>query len=64
MVGSNKPYAAMMQFGGEQADFPQLWGDVPPRPYLPMDSEYNLQLQAEDSILGLVIDHIETAVLR
>ncbi|WP_251010291.1 phage virion morphogenesis protein [Pseudomonas fluorescens] len=24
LVGSNKPYAAMMQFGGDQADFPQL----------------------------------------
>ncbi|SDB51107.1 phage virion morphogenesis protein [Pseudomonas sp. NFACC13-1] len=41
LVGSNKPYAAMMQFGGDQADFPQLWGDIPGRPYLPMDAEGN-----------------------
>ncbi|MFS2068154.1 phage virion morphogenesis protein [Pseudomonas sp. CT11-2] len=26
LVGSNKPYAAMIQFGGDQADFSQLWG--------------------------------------
>jgi len=29
LVGSNKLYAAMMQFGGDQADFPYLWGDIP-----------------------------------
>lgn len=43
LLGSNKPYAAMMQFGGEQADFPNLWGDIPGRPYLPMDALGALQ---------------------
>ncbi|TBN36300.1 phage virion morphogenesis protein [Pseudomonas sp. BGI-2] len=50
LVGSNKPYAAMMQFGGEQADFPYLWGDVPSRPYLPVDLDGSLQPEAEEAI--------------
>ncbi|WP_339521619.1 phage virion morphogenesis protein [Pseudomonas sp. EL_65y_Pfl2_R96] len=61
MIGSNKPYAAMMQFGGEQADFPHLWGDIPGRPYLPMDSEGNLQPQAEEAILASALNHLERA---
>lgn len=61
MIGSNKPYAAMMQFGGEQADFPHLWGDIPGRLYLPMDSEGNLQPQAEEAILTLTLNHLERA---
>ena len=34
MIGSNKPYAAMQQFGGTKAQWPHLWGDIPARPYL------------------------------
>lgn len=62
LVGSNKPYAAMMQFGGDRADFPQLWGDIPGRPYLPMDAEGNLQPGAEKAILVLASAHLEKAV--
>ncbi|WLH43946.1 phage virion morphogenesis protein [Pseudomonas beijingensis] len=62
LVGSNKPHAAMMQFGGDQADFPQLWGDIPSRPYLPMDAESNLQPEAEKAILDLALDHLEVAI--
>lgn len=58
LVGSNKPYAAMMQFGGDQADFPQLWGDIPGRPYLPLDAEGNLQPEAEKAILDLALAHL------
>lgn len=53
VVGSNKPYAAMMQFGGEQAEFPCLWGDIPGRPYLPMTGEGHLHPKAEEVILKL-----------
>lgn len=58
MVGSNKPYAAMMQFGGEQADFPLLWGDIPARPYLPVDTTGNLQTEAEEAVLKLSLNHL------
>jgi len=61
LVGSNKPYAAMMQFGGDKSDFPYLWGDIPGRPYLPMDTEGKLQPEAEDAILDLAMKHIEKA---
>lgn len=33
-VGSPQVYAAMQQFGGEKAEFPNLWGDIPARPFL------------------------------
>lgn len=61
LVGSNKPYAAMMHFGGDKADFPHLWGDIPARPYLPMDAEGRLQPEAEESILDLALAHLENA---
>lgn len=62
IVGSNKPYAAMMQFGGEQAEFPHLWGDIPDRPYLPMDASGVLQPEAEKSLLGLTLLHLSEAI--
>ncbi|HFL2071832.1 phage virion morphogenesis protein [Pseudomonas aeruginosa] len=61
LVGSNKPYAAMMFFGGRREDFPHLWDDIPARPYLPMDTEGNLQSEAEEAILDLALSHLERA---
>jgi phage virion morphogenesis protein len=61
LVGSNKPYAAMMHFGGEKSEFPHLWGDIPSRPWLPMDAEGVIQPEAEEAILGLALHHLEKA---
>ncbi|PMY40101.1 MULTISPECIES: phage virion morphogenesis protein [Pseudomonas] len=61
LVGSNKPYAAMMQFGGTKSDFPHLWGDIPGRQFLPMDAEGELQPEAEEAILDLAMNHLEKA---
>jgi phage virion morphogenesis protein len=61
LVGSNKPYAAMMHFGGKKADFPHLWGDIPGRPFLPMDAEGLIQPEAEEAILELALHHLEQA---
>ncbi|EKT4470005.1 phage virion morphogenesis protein [Pseudomonas putida] len=61
LVGSNKVYAAMMHFGGSKEEFPNLWGDIPARPYLPMDAEGKLQPEAEESILDLALSHLEKA---
>lgn len=36
-IGSSMVYAAMMHFGGTRAEFPHLWGDIPARPFLPLD---------------------------
>jgi phage virion morphogenesis protein len=39
MIGSPMEYAAMMQFGGSKSEFPQLWGDIPARPFLGISEE-------------------------
>ena len=49
-VGSNRVYAAMMQFGGTKANYPHLWGDIPARPFLGLSDE------DESNILGIVTD--------
>ncbi|OXS19858.1 phage virion morphogenesis protein [Pseudomonas fluorescens] len=61
LVGSNKPYAAMMHFGGSKSAFPHLWGDIPGRPFLPMDTEGRLQPEAEQMILELALNYIQNA---
>lgn len=61
LVGSNKPYAAMMHFGGDKDEWPHLWGDIPARPYLPMDADGKLQPEAEDVVLDLALEHIAKA---
>lgn len=33
-IGSPMVYAAMQQFGGTKSQFPNLWGDIPARPFL------------------------------
>lgn len=38
-VGSTMEYAAMQQFGGKRADFPNLWGDIPARPFLGLSEQ-------------------------
>ncbi len=38
-IRSTMVYAAMQQFGGKKADFPHLWGDIPPRPFFPSVSK-------------------------
>jgi len=47
-IGSPMVYAAMQQFGGSKSKFPNLWGDIPARPFLGM-SEHD-----EQDIIGLV----------
>ena len=62
VVGSNKPYAAMQQFGGSTTAFPHLWGDIPARPFLPMDERGVLQPEAEEALLDLALLHLKKAV--
>jgi phage virion morphogenesis protein len=54
-VGSNRVYAAMMQFGGTKAAFPHLWGNIPARPFLGFSDE------DETAILQLLADGIGAA---
>jgi phage gpG-like protein len=38
-VTTPEPYAAMMQFGGTRAAFPNLWGNIPARPFMGLSDE-------------------------
>lgn len=52
-VGSPMVYAAMQQFGGTKAQWPHLWGDIPPRPFLGLSDEDKRQvLDIVSSFLG------------
>jgi phage gpG-like protein len=58
LVGSNKEYAAMQQFGGTKAQFPHLWGDIPARPFMGVSDD------DERELLALVHDHLLDAARR
>jgi len=55
-VGSNRVYAAMMQFGGTRARFPRLWGDIPARPFL------GLAAADREEVLDIVAGWLEGAL--
>ena len=42
--GSPMIYAAMQQFGGSKSAFPNLWGDIPARPFLGLSEEDEVNL--------------------
>lgn len=53
LIGSPMEYAAMQQFGGTQAEFPHLWGDIPDRPFLGISSEDH------GNILDILAQHLQ-----
>lgn len=66
-VGSNKVYAATQQFGAKKGQFgqskrgnPLPWGDIPARPYIPIDKNGNLQPEAEDAVIGVVTHYLRS----
>ena len=54
LVGSTMIYAAMQQFGGTKAQFPNLWGDIPARPFLPIMSDGTLYPDEESRIVATI----------
>ena len=38
-IGSNAVQAAMMHFGGTRSEHPNLWGDIPARPFLGLSDQ-------------------------
>jgi phage gpG-like protein len=46
-IGSPQEYSAMMQFGGKKSEFPNLWGDIPARPFLGVSKEDKNHLMKE-----------------
>ncbi len=54
-VGSPQVYAAMQQFGGSKSKFPNLWGDIPARPFLGLSDQdvVNIEQTAADYLADL-----------
>ena len=50
-VGSTMIYAAMQQYGGSKAQFPNLWGNIPARPFFPIKPDGTLYPQEENAIV-------------
>lgn len=57
-VGSTMIYAAMQQFGGKKSQFPNLWGDIPARPFLPVMSNGDLYPQEEEQIIDMIQNYL------
>lgn len=58
LVGSSvEKYAAMQQFGGETSRFPNLWGDIPARPFLGVSSD------DKTKIISIVNDFLRGAIV-
>lgn len=55
-IGSNKPYAAIQQLGGQAGR--GLKATIPARSYLPIDAQGNLQPEAEEAVMGIVNDYL------
>lgn len=55
-VGSPMEYAAMQQFGGAKSEFPNLWGDILPRPFLGISPD------DETAILAIIEGHLLDAI--
>lgn len=53
LIGSPMEHAAMMQFGGTRSEFPNLWGDIPARPFLGISDD------DESMILNTIRRHLE-----
>jgi phage gpG-like protein len=51
VVGSSMIYAAMQQYGGSKAKYRNLWGDIPARPFFPVQPGGKLYPQEEAKIV-------------
>lgn len=58
-VGSTLKYAAMQHFGGKRAQFPNLWGDIPARPFFPIAPDGTLDKGEETKIVDRLRQYIE-----
>jgi phage gpG-like protein len=59
LLGSSMIYAAMQQFGGSKAQFPNLWGDIPARPFLPITSDGAVYPAEEAMIVERIQQYIQ-----
>lgn len=59
-IGSNKPYAAIHQFGGQAGRGKNV--TIPARPYLPITPEGELPTDVADDVLDILQRHLEAAL--
>lgn len=45
-------YAAIQQFGGKKSEFPNLWGDIPARPFLPITEKGDLYPRDREKVIA------------
>lgn len=57
--GSTMVYAAMQHFGGTKAQFPNLWGDIPARPFMPIMADGTLYPSEEAFIVDWLTQYIQ-----
>lgn len=57
-VANSMIYAAMQQFGGQKANYPNLWGDIPARPFLPIKQNGELYPAERTRILDAINDYL------
>lgn len=51
-VTASPVYAAIQQFGGNRAEFPHLWGDIPARPFMPVTPDGDLYPAEAEAIMA------------
>ncbi|MFZ6655656.1 phage virion morphogenesis protein [Undibacterium sp. TJN19] len=61
-VSNSMVYAAIQQFGGTRSQFPHLWGDIPARPFMPIDGTGKLMPLAEAEIVGLMQEYLDEII--
>ncbi|EKG5017763.1 phage virion morphogenesis protein [Salmonella enterica subsp. diarizonae] len=62
MIGTNKVYGPIHQFGGEAGRNHSV--ELEARPYLPLTGDGELQPEAETSVLDTIVRHLESAAHR
>lgn len=61
-VGTNRVYARIHQLGGQAGHSGSV--TLPPRPYLPVSGEGQLDAEVKRQLLDEVLDYLQQATLR
>lgn len=60
LIAASMRYAAMQHYGGKKAQFRQLWGDIPGRPFMPIDAKNELY-PAE---VNLIVEQLSEYIMK
>lgn len=61
-VSNSMVYAAMQQFGGTRSQFPNLWGDISARPFMPLDADGKPDDVAQQMVVETIQEYIEDVI--